>query len=48
MWKITISVTTMQNQINCVSFYYLLGEEYMRRIVFLREQKKIVEFWSCC
>jgi hypothetical protein len=38
----------IKKQKDCVSFYYLLGEEYMRRIVYLRDQKKVVEFWACC
>lgn len=38
----------IKNQTNCVSFYYLLGEEYMRRIVYLKKEKKTVEFWMCC
>jgi hypothetical protein len=38
----------IQKQTGSVSFYYLLGEEYMRRIVYLRVQKKVVEFWTCC
>jgi hypothetical protein len=38
----------IKKQTDSVSFYYLLGEEYMRRIVYLRDQKKVVEFWSCC
>lgn len=38
----------IKKQTDSVSFYYLLGEEYMRRIVYLRDQKKVVEFWACC
>lgn len=38
----------IQNQTDCVSFYYLLGEEYMRRIVYLRKKKIVIEFWACC
>ncbi len=38
----------IKEQTESVSFYYLLGEEYMRRITFLRKEKKVVEYWSCC
>jgi len=38
----------IKNQPESISFYYLLGEEYMRRITFLRKIGKVVEFWSCC
>ena len=38
----------IKKQTDSVSFYYLLGEEYMRRIVYLRDEKEVVEFWSCC
>jgi hypothetical protein len=33
---------------DCVSFYYLLGEEYMRRITYIKSENKVIEFWSCC
>lgn len=38
----------IKNQSDCVSFYYLLGEEYMRRITYIKSENKVVEFWSCC
>ncbi|MGQ7869080.1 hypothetical protein, partial [Sunxiuqinia sp. sy24] len=38
----------IKNQSDCVSFYYLLGEEYMRRITYIKRENKVVEFWSCC
>lgn len=38
----------IKNQSYCVSFYYLLGEEYMRQITYLKSENKVIEFWSCC
>lgn len=38
----------IKNQPDCASFYYLLGEEYMRRITYIKSENKVVEFWSCC
>jgi len=38
----------IKNQDYSVSFYYLLGEEYMRKITYNKTRNKVVEFWSCC
>lgn len=38
----------IKNQSDCVSFYYLLGEEYMRQITYVKNENKVIEFWSCC